>query len=44
MVIEIVIYNEIQSFFPNHFIFLKGKKKIVYIIERTLSLNFNLVI
>ncbi len=26
MVIEIVSNNEIQSFFPNHFIFLKGKQ------------------
>jgi len=45
MVVEIIFNNEIQIFwFPNWFTFLKGKNKCVYIIERTLSLNFNLVI
>jgi hypothetical protein len=45
MVIEIILNNEIQIiFFSNQFIFLKGKKLFIYIIEKNLSLNFNLVI
>jgi hypothetical protein len=44
MVIEIVLSNEIQFFFPNQFIFLKGKYLIVHIFENNLKLKFNLVI
>jgi hypothetical protein len=45
MVFEIVLNNEIQIFFfSNLFIFLRKKKMFVYIIGKTLTLNFNLVI
>jgi hypothetical protein len=44
MVVEMVFNNKIQFFFPNQFIFKKEKNIFVHIIERTLRLNFNLVI
>jgi hypothetical protein len=45
MVIEIVFNNKIQIFFfSNQFIILKEKNTCVYIIEKTLSWNFDIVI
>jgi hypothetical protein len=43
MVIEMVFNNKIQVFFFSiHFIFLKEKYIVVYIIEKTLRLNLKI--
>ncbi len=34
MVVEMVFNNEMQFWFSNQFIFLKGKNIVVYIIEK----------